>query len=205
MLKGRTSLMIAFMLAGLIVLLSCTGVFAGDGSGSGGGKGNPLSLVSANPADGQKDVSLSPEITLNFSKNVVNMSVKDNNQKCFTLNSADGTQIPVEVIMADDQIEPEKKDIIAVSPTVELSPDTQYILKILADLTSKNGTTLEKTVSITFYTEKGTGTQGSTDASPVSGAAVNSTSGNGNKVIVTVLVIVVILVAIAAYFKFKKR
>jgi len=149
LLKGRTSLMIAFMLAGLIVLLSCTGVFAGDGSGSGGGKGNPLSLVSANPADGQKDVSLSPEITLNFSKNVVNMSVKDNNQKCFTLNSADGTQIPVEVIMADDQIEPEKKDIIAVSPTVELSPDTQYILKILADLTSKNGTTLEKTVSIT--------------------------------------------------------
>lgn len=157
MLRRKASLLVSFLIAALVVIFCVIPAVAGEGDGTGGGQGNPLTLVSSSLADGQKDVSLSPQMTLTFSKNVVNMSVKDNNQNCFTLSSANGIQIPIKVTMADDQMEPEKKQIIVVSPATKLSPGTQYILKILPGLTSKSGVTLGQTVSINFYTEKTAG------------------------------------------------
>ena len=171
MLRRKASLMVSFLIAVLVVIFCVIPAFAGEGDGTGGGQGNPLTLVSSSLADGQKDVSLSPQMILTFSKNVVNMSVKDNNQNCFTLSSANGTQIPVKATMADDQMEPEKKQIIVVSPATKLSPGTQYILKILPGLTSKSGVTMGQTVSINFYTEK-TASKDSPSGSPVSGKAV---------------------------------
>lgn len=178
MLKGRSLHIITFLLAVLIGLFCSIPALAGDGDGSGGGQGNPLTLVSAVPADGQKDVSLSPEMTLTFSKNVVNMSVKNINQNCFVLTSVSGTKIPVKVTMADDQVEPEKKQTIVVSPAVKLSPGTQFVLKVLPELTSKSGDTLGQQVTVSFYTKKDTAATDTTGSSPVPGTVKTDTANS---------------------------
>ena len=68
------------LLAMLSLVLIVLPAAAGDGSGTGGGQDNPLDLVSSNPSDGRKDVGLPVEIKLCFSKNVVHMTVRDNNR-----------------------------------------------------------------------------------------------------------------------------
>jgi len=103
---SKTKWGLLICISALLCLLFAIPAIAGDGSG--GGKDNPLVLVSSVPEDNQRDVSLSTRIQLSFSKNVVNMAVKDNNQSCFSLY--DGKDlVPIDVILADDQIEPERK------------------------------------------------------------------------------------------------
>lgn len=79
-----------FTVVMLLIITTASLVFAEGSKGGGEGKDEPLSLVSSNPADGQKDVPVDTQIKLVFSKNVVNMSVKDNNQKCFSLMEGAG-------------------------------------------------------------------------------------------------------------------
>ncbi len=146
--KQKSILLIVVMM----IFLFCIPVLAGEGDSSGGGQGNPLALVSSTPANGQKDVSLTPEITLTFSKNVVNMSVRDNNEKCFELYDDNKNKVSAKVILADDQIEPEKKRIIVISPTEKLKPGTSYTVKILPELQSKSGVTLGQPQEIRFTT-----------------------------------------------------
>lgn len=136
----------------MILLLICACSISAWADG-GGEKKNPLTLESSNPLDGQKDVVLQPEIKLVFSKNVVNMKVKDNNEKCFKLLEKDGNEVPVEVKMADDQIEREKRNDIFLVPLEKLQPDTTYLVKISSDVSSKSGVTLGKEMTITFSTE----------------------------------------------------
>lgn len=156
--KFKTGVITMIMTA-LFLGMPALQAYADNGDGTSGGQGEPLTLVSSDPAQNQQGVLLSAEITLTFSKNVINMSVSENNQKCFSLHSADGKQIPIKVLMADDQMEPEKKRIIIISPTAQLSPDTQYTVKISPDLSSKSGVTLGQPVSITFATAKGSAAQ----------------------------------------------
>lgn len=124
----------------------------GQGDGSGGGKDQPLSLSSSIPADGQRDVSLTTEIVLSFSKNVVYMTVCENNKKCLALYAADGNKIPVEVIMADDQIEPEKRRDLQLKPLQSLKPATSYTIKISPELQSKSGVTVGQEITVSFTT-----------------------------------------------------
>lgn len=166
----------------MIILLTVIIVFpsyAGNGDGSGGGQGAPLALVSSYPANGQKDVALPVEIKLSFSKNVINMSVKDNNQKCFSLQSSDGKVIPVEVIMADDQIEPEKKRDVLIKPVQKLNPGTGYTVKIAAGLMSKSGVTLGKIVTVNFETKAESVSSVSEKSDPVD--ANSQVAGNTEK------------------------
>ena len=113
----KTLIITLAILCSIILVLP---VLAGQGDGSGGGKNQPLAMLSSSPADGQKDVALPVEIKMTFSKNVVYMTVRDNNSKCFTMYSQDGKQVPIEVIMADDQIEFDKRRDIVVKPLQEL-------------------------------------------------------------------------------------
>lgn len=136
----------------IMSLLTALPALAGSGDGTGGGKGEPLRLVSSNPAGGQQDVALPLEIKLTFSKNVVHMTVSDNNRKCFSLYNAAGIAVPAEVVMADDQIEPEKKNDVIIKPLQSLAPGTAYTVKIAPELESKSGVTLGTPVSITFTT-----------------------------------------------------
>lgn len=146
----RKTLIITLALLCSIIL--AIPVLAGQGDGSGGGKSQPLALVSSSPVDGQKDVALPAEIKMTFSKNVVYMTVRDNNSKCFTMYSQDGKQVPIEVIMADDQIEFDKRQDIIVKPLQELEAGTTYTVKVAPQLESKSGVNLGKETTLSFTT-----------------------------------------------------
>lgn len=135
----------------LLALMSMP-VLAGNGDGSGGGQGEPLRLDSSSPYNGQSGVPTDVLITMTFNKNVINMTVSDNNRNCFSLYAADGSKIPIEVIMADDQVEPEKKRIVSLKPLQDLKPGTAYTVKVSSSLQAKSGVTLGGDLAITFIT-----------------------------------------------------
>ncbi len=136
-----------------LVLALSTGVcaLAEGGDGSGGGSGNPLTLDWSTVPDGSTDVPTDVTITLTFTKNVVNFTVRDNNMGCFTLVDSGGSRVPVAVIMGDDQVDPNVKRIISISPDT-LSPGETYTLIISGGLQAKNGTYLGSDITLTFTT-----------------------------------------------------
>lgn len=142
---------------------------AGGGGGSGESDGTPLSLASSTPAAGAKNVTVDAQIKLTFSKNVVNMTVKDNNVKCFSLLDAKGQAVAVEVKMADDQIEADKKNDVILVPRQPLNGGQQYTVVVSKDLTAKNGTKLDKETKIAFSTA---GQQQNILTSPVTAVVV---------------------------------
>jgi len=150
------------VLALALVLLVSIGSFAGSldayaagGDGSGGGTGGgslqPFALESSTPASGAKDIPLDTKFVLLFNKNVVNIAVKENNQKAVTL-WAGTQQVEVEIQMTDDQVEREDRELITLVPKEPLAEATEYILKIDETLTAKNGSNLEKPIELRFYT-----------------------------------------------------
>lgn len=146
----------AFALLTVFILISALAVSAyaddGSGDGSGGGSGEPLTLISSSVPDEAEDVATDVVITLTFSKNVVNFTVRDSNKTCFSMQDAAGTAVPVSVIMGDDQVDPSIRRIIQVTPVLALSPGTVYILTISGNVTSKSGVSLGQDIAITFTT-----------------------------------------------------
>lgn len=129
----------------LIMSIGVTSVFAGNGDGSGGGDGEPLAL---------EDALISEDsIVLTFSKNVVNMKVKDNNMNCFELKDENGSDVIFEVEMGDDQVDPDCKRIITIKPTDGIDTTKTYTLTIKADLTSKSGVALGEDKIVEFPAE----------------------------------------------------
>jgi len=129
----------------LICMLFTANAIAAD-------KKSSFALVSSSVEDGAEDVSCQPVVELTFNKNVINMSVAEQNMTCFTLLDAEENPVEIELIMADDQIEPEKKRIISVSPVAPLNPHASYTLLISEKLTAKNGNSLDEDISIAFTT-----------------------------------------------------
>jgi hypothetical protein len=127
---------------------------AGAGDGSGGGQGVPLGLDSSIPADGQKDVPVTGDIKLTFNKNVIFLGIRDANKTCFSLIAADGSKVPIQVIMADDQTTEgfEKRRDISVRPVQKLQPGTAYVVKVSPQLQAKNGMSLGHEVTVKFVT-----------------------------------------------------
>lgn len=146
---------IAFGLTvGLLIGVLATAImplYAGEGDGSGGGKKQPLALVGSVPADGAAGVNTDASIKLTFSKNVVYMTVRDNNKKCFSLWT-DNQQVPIEVIMADDQIEFEKRNDVILKPLQTLKAATTYRVEIAPQLESKSGVNLGQKTTVSFTT-----------------------------------------------------
>ncbi|MFZ5968340.1 MAG: Ig-like domain-containing protein [Bacillota bacterium] len=116
------------------------------------GKNAVLDLVESVPKNAAKDVELDAQIKLLFNKNVVNQTVKENNAKCFLLLDADNQVVPIDVIFPDDQMEPDRKREIMIKPKEALRENTSYRVKISPKLQSKNGTSLEKSISFSFTT-----------------------------------------------------
>ncbi len=126
-----------------LILFTATGnVFAGD---------KALSIKSSNPQDGAVDIPVDTAVVLEFSNNVVNMTVAENNSGCFRMLNTEGLEIEIDVYLPDDQIEPENKRTITLTPVQPLTAGTAYIIVISPDLTAKNGSLLgsEQTVSFT--------------------------------------------------------
>lgn len=141
------------LLTALMILLSgVTTAFAGtgNGDGTGGGKDKPLELASSSIANGAKDVSQNPEIVLTFTKNVVHFTVRDNNQKCFSMTDSSGKAVPINVLMGDDQVDPSIKRIVTIKPQSSLTPGETYLLKIGGGITSKSGVSIGKDSYIAF-------------------------------------------------------
>jgi hypothetical protein len=171
---------------GLIILLVlllwvCT---MGSSFADGGGGNKPFSLSTSNPTDGQKRVSIDRDINLTFSKNVVNILVKENNGKCFKLMDEDGHAVPIEVIMADDQIEREKRNDIILSTKEALGYGKKYTVVVSKDLMSKSGVTLESDIEISFTTISKNG---------------------GMSKLIWILGTLVIIALVAAYFTVRKK
>lgn len=150
--KIKRSLPWVIIVSFTIMLLSAVPAQAGNGDGTGGGKSEPLRLVSSVPADGAKNVPVPSRILLTFSKNVVNMTVNENNKTCFSLQSEAGKEIPVTVFMADDQIEPEKRNDVILYPSGALQSGTPYMVKVSQMLRSKSGVNLQQPVTVRFTT-----------------------------------------------------
>ena len=138
----------------LFIALPVLAADTGTGDGSGGGKNIPLGLDSSSPADGQKDVSLTGDIKLTFNKNVIYLLIRDANKTCFSLLTADGSKVPIEVIMADDQTPEgfEQRRDISIRPLQKLQPGTSYAVKVSPELQAKNGMSLGHEVTVNFVT-----------------------------------------------------
>lgn len=127
----------------------------GDGDGSGGGQNNPLVIESSTPADGAAGVSNLEYIKLVFSKNVVYMTVRDKNMQGFSLWSG-SERIPADIIMADDQVEREKRNDVLVKPRQPLKAGATYRVEVAPEVQSKSGVTMGKKATITFTMAGGT-------------------------------------------------
>ncbi len=142
----------------LIIMLCClfaaSQVFAangdGTGDGTGGGKSIAFALDSSAPENGSTNVPLDTAITLTFNKNVVNLTVKENNMKCFALKDNAENNIAIQVEMGDDQIDPTVKRIITIRPKAKLSEGNTYTLNISKDLKAKNESSLEQDATVKF-------------------------------------------------------
>ncbi|PKM76820.1 MAG: hypothetical protein CVU90_10360 [Firmicutes bacterium HGW-Firmicutes-15] len=149
----KSRLLSIVVLAVLGCLLMALPVLAA-GDGSGGGQGVPLGLDSSIPSDGQKDVPLTGDIKLTFNKNVIFLGIRDANKTCFSLIASDGSKVPIEVIMADDQTTEgfEKRRDISIRPVQKLQPGTAYVVKVSPQLQAKNGMSLGHEVTVNFIT-----------------------------------------------------
>ncbi len=148
---------LACPVAVFIMLIFIFSAFAEGGDGSGGGKDVPFQFVSSSIPNGAEDVETDTDIVLLFNKNVVNITVRENNMKCFKLKDSGGRGIPVDIIMGDDQVEPtqEVKRTVTVKPKSDLSSGETYLLIISKDLQAKNGSYLGKDTYISFSTAAG--------------------------------------------------
>lgn len=112
----------------------------------------PLFLDISTPEDGASDIAIDQEIKLVFSKNVVNISVKDINMTCFSLEDSAGNNVPIEIVMGDDQIHPDQKRDIMIKALEDLKENMTYTVKISPDMMAKNGNTLGEEVTLSFST-----------------------------------------------------
>lgn len=124
---------------------------AGTGDGTGGGKDEPLALVSSNPATTANDILVGSTFTLEFNKNIAYITVRDSNLKAFTLWEG-STQVPVDVTMADDQLEPDLKNFVIIIPKEDLKAGTTYTLKVDNTLVAKSGAVLAAPLELAYTT-----------------------------------------------------
>jgi len=144
-------------------LLLGTPALAGDGDGSGGGHDQPLLLLSSQPAGGAREIAPPDNIQLHFNKNVIYLGIREKNQRCFALFEGNNP-VAISVVMADDQLEFEKRRDITVQPQAPLQAGKTYTLRISGDLEAKSGATLGKDVTIQFTTAADTRGEGKTSS-----------------------------------------
>jgi hypothetical protein len=130
----------------MVMMLSMT-AFAGDNNGQ-----SLLTITETIPVDGAKNIPVDQVIKLSFSNNVINSSIRENNMACFKLVDSDDNDVTIEVFMDDDQIHPDQKRIIKITPTEGFAENMTYTLKINGDMSGKNGNTLGDELTVSFST-----------------------------------------------------
>lgn len=203
-----------FGIIGAAIILLAGFAFPGNAlgageEGSGGGADEPLTIVSATISDGQKDVLQNQEIRFEFSKNVVNLTVKENNEKCFTVTDQSGNPVGFAVVMADDQIDRDNRNFIGITINDGMKVDETYSIAISKNLMAKNGQSLDRDYTYGFTVAEGTKekmasssttvAQGSETSQSV-GLGMNST---GSMILLAVLGMLAILVVLFVFWKKK--
>lgn len=134
---------ITVLVLSFLMILSITS-FAGD---------KQLSLDTSSIEDGAREVSLTPEFNLVFTNNVINSKVRENNMSAISMVDADGNNVDIEVLMADDQINPEEKRNVSVKVKGQLKEGSDYKLLVSKSFMGKNGSNLAEDLTIGFTTE----------------------------------------------------
>jgi len=126
-----------------VLLLSLSALTAGN---------KPLSLRSSNPENGETGVPKDIVLELEFSNNVINLSVQENNRAALSLKVDNGELVGIEVVFPDDQLEPEKKRQISIRPLNPLKGGTTYSLQVDGTFRAKNGSNLGDPLTLSFTT-----------------------------------------------------
>lgn len=143
-----------------------------------------------------------------FSKNVTDLSVKEANLACFKLEKKEGGEVAYEVLMADSQVEPDKKNDVVVKPSAELEAGTEYIVTISKALTSKSGASLAEDIIISFTTATAGGETPVTTEAPSTTeapAAEEADSESAPSLMIYIVTAIAAIVLIAGYWMKKKR
>lgn len=201
-----------FGIIGVALMLLAGFTFPGNAlaaaeEGSGGGADEPLTIVTATIADGQKDVPQNQEIIFEFSKNVVNLTVKENNQKCFTVTDQSGQPVGFTMVMADDQIERDKRNFIGITVNEGIQAGETYTIAISKNLMAKNGQSLDRDYRYGFTVAGGAKAETASASEAVAEDSVTSQiAGSGmNSKTVILLVALGILAVLAVLFIFGKK
>ena len=172
----------------------------GSGGGHGGGSDETLTIVSSTPADGETSASVSDPIKLEFSKNVVNAEVKDGNMAAVVLYK-NGTPVAAEVTMTDDQVEPDLRNFITITPSSPLEPGTEYQVKIAGTLTAKSGAALGEEKTLRFKTAGTAPAAASEEKTTAEKPASNNTT---LYILLGVAAVVIIAIVVVVFVKKKK-
>lgn len=206
----------------ILVLVFCvyipTALAQGEQSDSPGEPGKkPLKFVditlkdSGAEVDGASDISTSPELKLEFDKNVVNMLVWENNRKCFSLSTKGGENIPINVTKIDDTVSFTDRHYIFVKPVEPLEPGITYTLKIAPELLAKNqnstlgGTTDGQGVTIAFKTEGEGAVSGSDDELPKEEASAKKTPSSNTIMGIVVAALILGWILVEVLWKRKRN
>lgn len=180
---------------------------SGNGSGNGDGKEEGLFIESASIEDGEI-LGSDESITLVFSKNVVNAEVAEANMALFQVQDSKGTEVEIEVGMADDQVEPDKKNDVVIEFPQGLS-DGDYTLTAKSGITSKSGVVMEKDYTLSFKvgneqkaetTEEAVETQQKTEENKETTQESKSSSG---MMIIAIVILAAIVVGVVIWRKKK--
>jgi|GEM_PF-1535336 len=148
---GVLSIIAVLLLTLQMITFAEGGNGGGSGSGSGNGGGdNPLTLESVDTESDINALRVDEVIYLNFSNNVVNLSVKENNMTCFAMTYDDGSPADFVAFFGDDQVDRDIRNTIEIRPADTWQAGATYHLTIKKDLTSKNGSSLGKDKEIVF-------------------------------------------------------
>lgn len=111
-------------------------------------------LIESVPVNGATSIKVNSKLHLRFNKNIVNMSVIENNKDNIKLIDANGNEVLIDILFADDQIEPEKKRELILIPKTTLEKATNYKIQILPGFKAKNGILAGSLTELSFETEK---------------------------------------------------
>jgi len=125
---------------------------AGAGDGGGGGPSVPLEMDWSFPANGETGVTVTAIIQCKFSHNVAHNDVRERNAQRFSLTTAGGVPVMIDVYMADAQVEFDKRQYVYLIPKGELKEYTTYIVTAQEGIQSKNAMATEITQTFSFTT-----------------------------------------------------
>ncbi|MEG1583499.1 MAG: Ig-like domain-containing protein [Anaerovorax sp.] len=175
--KRRTTFFITLVL--IFALFSGSAFAFGDaesgggGTGQGGGGGVPIEVTETYPQNQGTNFDVNGTILFGFSKNVINLAVSESNRQCFSMVDSRGNKVEFQVIMADDQIEPQKRRDIGIKPTAPLKAGETYEIRVSQNLRSKGGDTLAGAYTLKF-TAKGATQEAGIQKNPDANAPVKN-------------------------------